>query len=247
MPHISWTEIKNFHNLRRSFQIDSSSLSSETIAYKAKVKLHGTNAAIRIQDGIVTAQSRERDLSITSDNDGFARWLEPHKETFLKFSKYFSGENNTVIVHAEWAGSGIQKGVAISQIGKKILAVFAIQVISEGKNCLYVNPAVISSILPSITDVHVIPWYDGGKIYEVSIVGESEKVSKQIEEINNDVSKVENNDPFVKSIFGIDGVGEGLVLYPIYKSCCENNYDAITSHMFKAKGEKHQTVTYSHD
>ena len=53
---------------------------------------------------------------------GFATWVAQN----IKYFAYLKGDRNLTIF-GEWCGSNIQKGVAVSQIGRKVLAVFAIQ------------------------------------------------------------------------------------------------------------------------
>jgi len=239
MPHIPWTSIDNFHNFRRN-NVNNPYLFDKTLQYKAKVKLHGTNSAVRLANGKITAQSRVNDINSARDNFGFAAWVDDNKQTFINLSKNIS-ENSTIVIHGEWCGSNIQKGVALSQIKNKILAVFAIQIITETSNSLIIEPFQLSNILKSEL-FYILPWYENGKIYNLSILGEPEQLSQQIDELNKDVDIVENCDPWVKSVFGIDGIGEGLVLYPVI---AETDRDTISSLMFKAKGKKHQTVAHT--
>lgn len=54
------------------------------------------------------------------------------------------------------------------------------------------------------------------------------------------VEAVEKIAPWVKDTFGIEGVGEGLVMYPETNKLVAR--DSYTQYLFKAKGLKHQTV-----
>ena len=60
------------------------------------------------------------------------------------------------------------------------------------------------------------------------------------ETINAMVEEVEKIDPWVKETFGIEGVGEGLVLYPEIDRLIERA--DYTQYLFKAKGLKHQSI-----
>ena len=75
MPHTKWTKIGAFHNVRKT-AIKIAKINETrppVIKYRPKIKLHGTNAGIRIESsGAVTAQSRTRDLTPFSDNYKFA-------------------------------------------------------------------------------------------------------------------------------------------------------------------------------
>lgn len=245
MPHIPWTSIDNFHNLRRSLKASHLTI-PECIHYKAKVKLHGTCSSIRILNDKIVAQSRTNDISVNRDNFGFAAWVQNNKTEFLKVAETISGKDNTILIHGEFAGAGVQKGVALSKLNHKVFAVFAIQIISEDNNNLIINPDIIQALLAksNIPNLYVLPWYDNGKIYEVNLPDHSELLEKQIDLINEDVKAVEKCDPWVKENFNIEGIGEGLVLYPML-DVVNNNRDAITSLMFKAKGTEHQTVAHT--
>jgi hypothetical protein len=66
-------------------------------------KIDGTNAQIFItDDGDVLAGSRNRMVTVASDNYGFARWVEGNKAELLKLGpgRHFG----------EWWGHGIQRG-----------------------------------------------------------------------------------------------------------------------------------------
>ena len=60
--------------------------------------------------------------------------------------------------------------------------------------------------------------------------------------INELVEQIETTDPWVKATFGIEGVGEGIVLYPELEDSLLLDRTRLSELMFKAKGEKHQVV-----
>jgi hypothetical protein len=93
-----------------------------TVHYRGKIKLHGTNAGVRIKDGEVAAQSRTQLITPTSDNAGFAKWVETRKDWF----KNLAYNCNNVVIFGEWCGPGIMKGTAINQIPHKAFVVFAV-------------------------------------------------------------------------------------------------------------------------
>lgn len=65
-------------------------------------KIDGTNACVIIEDGeVVGVQSRTRLITPESDNYGFARWVETHKEELKSLGDGYH--------FGEWAGPGIQK------------------------------------------------------------------------------------------------------------------------------------------
>jgi hypothetical protein len=198
----------------------------------SKVKLHGTNAAIQIKkDGSIIAQSRARILSSLDDNCGFATWVEKNSEELKKACP-------ETIYFGEWCGNGIMNNVSISKISQKIFAVFAaIHLPVSDESSVIVQPETLSQLLPPISNVHIIPWY--GKMFSIPMLGEPEVLQPILDDINNYVNEVENCDPFVKELFQIEGLGEGLVFYPT--SHC--NRKSFSDLCFKAKGEKHKIIS----
>ena len=227
-----WTSIELLHNVRRNLEILGDAI---TIVYRAKIKLHGTNAGVQITtEGKVAAQKRNSLITAKSDNAGFAAWVENNIDYF---SALKSTENITIF--GEWCGQNIQKGVAISQIERKIFAVFAVQ-IGDNVNAikkLEIRPDYITQILPQHPDIYVLPFY--GEPITLNF-GNKEQLKLAADQINQMVDAVEKSDPWVKNTFRIEGVGEGLVMYPDTDKVVEkSNY---TDYLFKAKGYKHQVV-----
>lgn len=232
LPFQKWTSIELLHNVRRNLEILGDAV---TITYRAKIKLHGTNAGVQVTTaGKVAAQKRSQIITSQSDNAGFAAWVERNLE-------YFSALKTTenITIFGEWCGSNIQKGVAISQLKRKIFAVFAIQIgddITTLKK-LEIRPEQIALVLPKHEDIYVLPFY--GQPITLNF-GNREQLKAAADTINKMVKTVERSDPWVKETFGIEGIGEGLVLYPEANSVVEKaNY---TDYLFKAKGIEHQVV-----
>ena len=249
MKHVPWTEIKLFHNLLISLKKYGADLGidiTKPVTYRAKVKLHGTCAGVVVEkNGNVSYQSRERIITPEDDNAGFARWASS-----IPFSKLVQEDYN-VVVCGEWAGSGIQKSVAVSQIGKKIFAVFALLFVDDDGKVVRseFEPEMISYWAPWAenirhSDVLVLPWYKNDYSVTISFSSEASVLEDVVKGINEEVAAVENCDPFIKDNFGIEGLGEGLVYYPVHNSV-DIDYDMFSNLVFKAKGEKHQTVKSS--
>ena len=141
--------------------------------------------------------------------------------------------------NASACGSNIQKGVAVSQIKRKVFAVFALQYGGvDGKAAkLEIRPEQIGAILPKHQDIFVLPYH--GEPVTLDF-GDRDRLLTATEAINKMVAEVELEDPWVKANFGIEGVGEGLVLYPeTDKLVIREGYTEL---IFKAKGEKHRVV-----
>lgn len=253
MAFMAWPDIEGFHNIRKFVRIDPGEWWSarerlkgtSTVLYQAKVKLHGTNAAVQVHtDGTVVCQSRSNIITPESDNAGFARWVLANKEAWQRIPGF--------IIYGEWCGSGIQKGVAISNIGKRVFAVFAARPL-DGSDTLIIEPATLQAAVGGIPDVYILPWYtrpvehgSDTKAYAqlpVDWKSSDSELTELIAPVNQWVKDVETNDPWVKEIFNVDGTGEGLVFYPISEA--HLGFESFSYLCFKAKGEKHKNIKTS--
>ena len=199
-----------------------------TLLFRGTVKLHGTNAGIRRENGEFFAQGRSRVLTIDDDNYGFANWLDQNLKNPLFESELNAMFDNVAAQHdnpqcitlfGEWCGKGIQKKVAVSELNKRFVIFGAevdgtYQLISESIN------------MPSFESV------DNILVAGTFIVGvdfnEPEQALKTFEQLTLDV---ENCCPYAQK-YGVEGIGEGIVW-----TCLEN--PGNTSFWFKTKGEKH--------
>jgi len=99
-----------------------------TLTFTGTVKLHGTNAAIvKYADGHKEYQSRERVLSLETDNAGFMNTMVNKDLDYLfdlfPFTDYCA-------IYGEWCGGNIQKGVAINGLDK-MFVIFGVKVDDE--------------------------------------------------------------------------------------------------------------------
>ena len=184
-----------------------------TLKFKGTVKLHGTNASVvKYSDDRIEYQSRERVLSLDSDNANFMSVM-----SVRKWDKFFSQFvfNDYCAIYGEWCGGNIQKGVAINRL-EKMFIIFGVKVDdtwAELPRDLQDNDNNIYNILQFPT-------------YEVEIdFNNPELIQNKLIELT---LEVENECP-VGKYFGNIGIGEGIVF-----SCVEDQ--TLT---FKSKGEKH--------
>lgn len=232
--HISWKDIENFHNVRRSLQKFPELLGDhKTVTYRGKVKLHGTNSGIQIINDNVVAQSRTQ--TVISGHFGFPDWVSKNKEQFIKNCKSDYG----MVLFGEFVGSGIQKGVAVSSLKEKVFALFAACMLDANEKVtddLIIEPDELSKYIVDIPNAYIIPWHT--ETFELPWLDESDSLKPILDNINNAVIEVERCDPWVDNLFGIKGVGEGIVYYPI-SHLGRTNFGNLA---FKAKGEKHSVV-----
>lgn len=238
MTFRKWPSIESFYNVRRT--VDHYGLANTPIHYRAKIKLHGTNAGIVIKpNGEVRAQKRTQAIATGNDNAGFAAWVESNHS----FWSGLAGIGYTMTVYGEWCGPGIQKKTAIQQIPEKIFAIFAIRIDTgvEDENAQYfITPKEIDEILRNrhlINNVHVLPWYGDEIVIDFNDRAEMENAVARMNEM---VAEVEPCDPWVKAVFGVEGIAEGLVFYPT--NLTDWTRQPLRNFMFKAKGEKHKVI-----
>lgn len=243
--HVKWHEIEQVSHIK--FGYDNCPIeyrpSVTDITYKAKVKLHGTNAAVVISQEGVTALSRTEVLMGGHDNAGFAAWVRSLAGVFLGLTRH-TEEGHRLVIHGEWCGPGIQKGVACSSLERKIFAVFALRFIDSEENELGFidDPVSIWKYIRDIDDMTVIPWYNNGEEFVIDWAKSAEDIQPVVDHINECVLAVEKCDPYIKSRFKIEGTGEGLVFYPQSDT---PKYKLFCDWAFKAKGEKHKIVAKS--
>lgn len=215
-----------------------------TLAFQGTVKLHGTNASVVLDDqGNYYAQSRNKVLSLESDNAGFAAYaLQPKVKSFIDNLLTFIPVNGldvkAVVVYGEWAGQGIQKGVAISEVDK-FFAPFSI--------CLYTKSEKegVDYDRHFVGINHLNDFYNEDlRIFPVTMKGLGvENIEINFSELNlanasnvlaEKTLSVEECDPFAKFYFGVEGLGEGVVWRLVGDSV--KTYGDLA---FKVKGEKH--------
>ncbi len=273
--HIPWPKIKRLENVaqtehgRARFAGGTETVTLEdgtteerpkgklprTVVYRGKVKLHGTNAAIRTEpDGEewvtengksfkkpkvkLQAQSRKFDINIERDNQGFAAFAAKHARDFLN-----ENVRAGTTIFGEWCGPGIQNGVAINEAPKPFFAVFAVV---DG-DIVVSDPDLIRSYVDdSHPQVFVIDW-STQPLY-IDFAGAN---LKERAEIAKATDEIDDLCPFAQQHFGVEGVGEGLVFFPLFLYEGEDvdqesqvgavSYADFGVYGFKSKGGKHNT------
>lgn len=105
-------------------------------------KIDGTNAVIHIsEDGVMTAGSRSRWIAPgkSTDNHGFAGWVEEHYEELLVLGPGYT--------FGEWYGSGINRAYGLKN-GEKRFALFVDPVDRKGElpKCCEITPRLYTGI-----------------------------------------------------------------------------------------------------
>lgn len=250
MPFNKYSKTPQFDAAIKSIRMNCNyhNLPYPTITFRGTVKLHGTNAAVGyrvVQDKVehVWFQSRERVISVESDNAGFAAWASKHTDSFRGMCANFARAFDTdeIMIYGEWAGGSIQgSDVAIRHLPKTFY-VFAIKakagtrtqkdengVEQEVKvwNDVYINNVTFSGI-PGMRNINEFMTF----IVDVDVANPSASL-RVLQDLTMDVEAVCP----VSMAQGYSGTGEGIVW--VAQGIVDGNDDAI---IFKTKGDKHST------
>ena len=233
-----YTSIESFQHLVRTVRTMNARDSRyiKPISFMGTVKLHGSNAGVRVsQEDTVAPQSRIRVLSLDSDNYGWAAFVESRKAIFVEIARSFCSEGFDVTVYGEWIGPGIQKSVAINQLPEKQFVIFGAVVHDGSEDPGYCHEeGILASKDYSEHHIHFI-----GEVptYELSAVDFLDEASLQtaLDRAEELTKQVEAKCPWAAK-FGIEGLGEGIVWKPV------GDYAGDSALYFKTKGEKHKVV-----
>lgn len=236
MKNVKFPSIQQFRNtvsqLRR---LDGVSI----VEYVGYTKLHGTNASIIVDENFnLYPQSKTRILTIEEDNAGFAQYVQDYANKFEAMAEEIL-ENHPeaklpIIICGEFAGSNIQRGVALNGL-PKFFSVFGYGNVVEK----VVNEEATNAIEWLPFD-HDIGQYNP-VIYNISQFGayyvtiDSTNPAAVQNELVDLTIKIEEECP-AGAFFGISGVGEGVVWRPLDDELVKNK-----DLWFKVKGEKHSS------
>lgn len=208
-----------------------------TLKFRGTVKLHGTNAGIvyDVATDSFTYQSRERELSLTSDNAGFMLsqiknemvWRDVVNQAKQEILEVFAPEQNVtkIAIFGEWCGSGIQKGVALTELPKMFI-VFAIKVVYEDEHTRWLTIREFDIHYPEDKIFNI----DTFQTWDIEIdFNYPELTQNKMIEITEEVEK---ECPVGKD-FGVSGIGEGVVW-----TCVSPGWNDSGT-WFKIKGDKH--------
>ncbi|AXN57905.1 RNA ligase 2 [Acinetobacter phage ABPH49] len=210
------------------------------IAYGGTVKIHGTNGSFfkLHPEAEIVYQSKERVLSLESDNYGFYAKYKPKEDVingifgevveYLKGSGLDDGEIYPIRISGEYAGEGIQRGVAVGEV-PRFFAIFGIAFGPE-QNWL----PEVDGFGHDLEDHRIFNIVDLGGVDILYLDVENPQAIQN--ELIERTLAVEKECP-VGKFFGVTGVGEGKVWKPLAAE-----YAGDTGLWFKVKGEKHSTT-----
>lgn len=228
MMFLKFPSIESFHHKVKA----GKKYFSGEMLYNIRPKLHGTNAGIVFHPkDSVYAQSRKRVITPDDDNMNFAKFVD---SLGLSVSET---QNNIFVVFGEWAGEGIQSKDAITKIGKKVFAPFAVvEYLPSGESAvrIYTNDGDVKNMLGVLgleghNDIVMIDTVD-----TIQINFSGDNLQEIADRLNDKIEVYEKVDTWVKEKFGVEGPGEGFVATPQTM-----DYDVFYNWTFKIKTTAH--------
>ncbi len=212
------------------------------IKFKGSVKLHGTNAGIHYDVESNEIKTFKRNGWCRQDGHyGFPQYVENYKNEFKElfdsvsfyYCKYGPAPKE-IIIHGEWAGKGVQKGVAISELDKAFY-IFDIKIIDADDNESYMDLDDINQTVFIHNDVHEIPRCHVIDLitFTKEIIIDFENPLLSVPELERLTLEVEECCPVARQ-FGVEGIGEGIV-WTGYSPTGDR-------YIFKVKGQKHSVT-----
>lgn len=226
-----YSSIGQFRNAVKDVRYLFDGQNLPTLTFSGTVKVHGTNASVVVMpDGTQYYQSRKRIITPEDDNYGFAAWASEREYIFhdcamLAWDRLGAGfEHQPIIIYGEWAGKGIQAGVAVSEL-ERFFYIFGIKSLTPAGDSFWLKHLPVLGHCDSIITSREVRTYN----MDIDFRNPG-MVQNDLAELTEEVEK---HCP-VGAYMGVDGVGEGIVWEHI------NPQGQRIS--FKVKGEKHSVT-----
>ena len=204
------------------------------IEYTGTVKVHGTNGSVVfLSETEYQFQSKERIVVPGDDNHGFAAFMSRKDMNSLLNQVRWICEVESIPfaypseIAGEWAGRGIQSGVAVAEV-EPFFVIFRIGIGRDESGFNWLPPASMFGI--GHAEQRIYNVLDFG-FYRANIPFDApEMVQNDLGALTLDV---ERSCPAGR-FFGVEGIGEGLVWSPTDPRLAKDS-----GLWFKVKGEKH--------
>lgn len=211
------------------------------LKFNGTVKLHGSNSSIVYNKNKFITQSKNLIVTPEKDNMGFSKFAYNKKELFCDLMKKIADKitknNEDIIIYGEWAGKGISKKVALSNI-EPTFFIFSIAIKKE-EEILHLSYEESKEILnnlmkemPELNTNNIYSIFDF-KNYEITIDFNNVQEAQIL--IDKLTQEVDNICPVCKQL-GFLGNGEGIVW------TCNSDINHFNNTMFKSKGQSHKVV-----
>ena len=228
--------IEKLRHLVSNVQHNLGNACSERIPLIGTTKLHGAHVDVVIDaSSNIRLQSRNvLDLTVENDVYGFAKWMAFKRPTMVKLrDAYYAmfrklnpetpiDPTHPLILACEFIGKGIQKGVAIAQLDKRLVILMA------SINGTWLPDEPYADLVAEDKDIYHVMR---GGVWHIDL--DLQQPGRTEEEMQGLVAAVETECPFAKT-FGIKGLGEGIV----WKVADILRFQG-SRYWCKTKGEKH--------
>lgn len=199
------------------------------LTFRGTVKLHGTHADLvwHGDDDDIVVQSRNRVLTVESDNQGCARFFDARKDRlrpmFERARTVLGGAGWPVVIAGEFCGEGVQRKVALCQLPR----MFVVVAVKVGHTWYLAGSPGFADVCD---EAHGIYNISRAPTFTLTVDPlEPTPALAQAEELTR---SVEAECPFAKGM-GVVGAGEGIVW-----TCTQRNSSRL---WFKTKGATHVT------
>ena len=241
---IKFSHIEQLHNVVRVVAARTEAgVPTPRVAYRGRIKLHGSNAGVVCVGDRLLAQSRNRELTLEDDNLGFAAFVfapkqsEAIREIALELRAAVELPlDRPLAIFGEWIGPGIQKRVGVSKLPTRQWVLFAAATHDEG--ALHRRYFEVPRLGDRFASVGIYSIADAREWNVELDFADREALERAAATIDEATKEVERACPW-SARFGVEGIGEGLVWHPLGKHFGDSEL------VFKSKGEEHQVVKRS--
>lgn len=211
------------------------------LTFRGTTKLHGTNGGVNFDlvNGPITAQARERELTLEEDNQGFCAWTQSVTgATALKLARsavlglWRDAEAQSVHLFGEYCGPSVNSKTAIGKLPERFV-VFAVLVTDINEVEHWLDPRDVQAAYYALggalvsTDFCFITEF---KQFEITV--DFNDPARSLALLETLTLEVEQSCPVASALGNPGGLGEGIVW--------ELNHPTFGRLVFKTKGDKHK-------
>jgi RNA ligase len=238
---IKFSHIEQFHDVVRIVaKRREAGLAIKRVAYRGRIKLHGSNASVVSTGDELLPQSRNRELTLDDDNLGFAAFaLTPARTPIIRTlalelrATVQLAPDRPLVLFGEWVGPGVQKGVAVSKLPTRQWVLFAAATLDDG--ALHKRYFEVPQLGERFADAGIYSIADAPEQHIEIDFSDRDALEHAAASIHEATLEVERGCPW-GARFQVAGVGEGLVWQPLGEHFGDSEL------FFKTKGEQHQVV-----
>lgn len=226
MEFKAFPSIHQFKDAIRNAKMMCNLSEAKPVKFEGTVKLHGSNGCVVVSGQDVSFQSRNREITLESDNCGMVQWFTENDRIGNFISENGLGQpGDELYIYGEICGGNIQKGVALTSL-PKMFVVF--DVLKSGERVK--DFSSIKCHESGIYNIHDFPKFSA----EIDF-----KFPGAIQNTLRDITLAVEAECPVGKYFGVSGVGEGVVWNLAEEFCGFQPY--CSELRFKVKGDQHST------